>query len=95
MVDYTGCLSALQTVVTTYQALEKHPAWGEGQSQCSFPEDTSFLLVPKRSQVKNGQGADLETGIDRQPLVLLPLQTHLARLLPFMHGLDMTKHKGV
>lgn len=44
---------------------------------------------------KAAPAADLETGSDRQPLVLLPLQTHLAQLLSFMHRLDMTKHKEV
>lgn len=101
--NYTGCLSALQTVVTTYQG-EKHPALGEGQSQCSFPEDTSLPPVPKRCQAKNGQGQPQQlplrqavTGSDRQPLVLLPLQPHMAQLLSFLHrlGAHTPRHKGV
>ena len=101
MVDYTGCLSALQTVVTTRQG-GNHPAAGRGQPQRRFPKDTGVSPVPKRCKIREGQRQPRQlplgqagTGRDRQPPTLLPPHTHPARLLPAVHRLDTSKHKQI
>lgn len=97
MVDYTGCLSTLQTVVTTHQG-EKHAAAGRGNSPSAAFRRTP---VPKRCKIKEGQRQPQQlplgqagTGRGRQPLALLPPQTHPAQLLPSMQRLGRSKHKG-
>lgn len=57
--------------------------------------------VPKRCKIKEGQRQPQQlplgqagTGRGRQPLALLPPQTHPAQLLPSMQRLDRSKHKG-